>query len=117
MKRPIFCASVIRPACHARWLTLALRIMSVYIRGGAAVGESHGLEVCNNKLKTLVDFICQVYGPTWFLVKKDKLFQHQALYLYKQIEALRSQPEDIRAVAFRNIDGCLFCQKTCYIFW
>ena len=101
-----FASYKIGPANHARWLTLALRVMSIYIRGGSSVGMEHDITADDAVLAKLVGFICQVYAPSWFSIKKDKLFQNQALYIFDQIQAVKKQPEDIKKAALKNIQGC-----------
>ena len=67
---------------HARWLTLAIRILSIYVRGGSKLGE----EIDDSNLDLLVEFICKVYAPSWFMIKKNKCFHHQAICLFHQVK-------------------------------
>ena len=69
---PRFVARKIGPACHARWLTFAIRVLSFYVRNSSP----------DDNLKKLVDFICKVYAPSWFLIKKDKKLQNKPKYLF-----------------------------------
>jgi hypothetical protein len=61
---PIYVNRQIGPCNHARWLTLAIRILVVYSR----------TESPSEKLIAIVSFICQVYGPCWFEVKQARDF-------------------------------------------
>ena len=51
-----FAQRKIGPMSSARWLTLAIRILALYVRG----------KITSEAGKQLVHFICQVYGPAWF---------------------------------------------------
>lgn len=51
----------IGPVNHARWLTLAVRLLALYTR---TTSPSMGLV-------QLASFICRVYAPTWFKVKQS----------------------------------------------
>ena len=91
-----FAAYKIGPLMHARWLTLALRIMSLYTRGVHPDGD-------NTNIKKLVAFICQVYGPSWFMIKKDNRLQSQAAYMHFQILQIQKQPADVSTPALSTI--------------
>ena len=72
--------------CHSRWLTLAIRILSLYCKT---------LNPSVNLIK-LVKYIIFVYGPTWFCIKKNSHWQDGPKNLYFLLDKLRStQPSDV----------------------
>jgi hypothetical protein len=50
------------PLCHSRWLTLAVRVLRLYV---STVNPSQ-------KLRILVEYIMFVYAPCWFDIKRDQ---------------------------------------------
>ena len=57
--------------CHSRWLTLANRVLRLY----ASVSTS------SKDLKTLADFILNVYAPTWCDIKYQPKCVHGPMHL------------------------------------
>ena len=114
----------IGPWCHARWLTLAIRILSLYIRGLAPTNE--GLEI-----KQLAIFIVKVYGTSWFRIKRYHYLHLQPENLFKSVQNIKQQPDNIKKTLIFLISlkmhffiaGYLFvlhadvkrwlCQRTC----
>ncbi len=71
---------------HSRWLTLAIRILSLYCK---TLNPTV-------KLIKLVKYIIFVYGPTWFCIKKNSHWQDGPRNLYFLLDKLRStQPADV----------------------
>ena len=67
------------PLCHSRWLTLAVRVLRLYIstpKPGA-------------KLKVLVNYILFVYSPTWFDIKRDENFTNGPIHYYSLVDRSR----------------------------
>ena len=80
----------IGPICHARWLTLANRILRLYV-------SKHGLKgkVLSN-LKLLVEFIIGVYFPMWFEAKVKHSFINGPLHVLRQLELVRQQKKKVQ---------------------
>ena len=69
----------IGPLNHARWLTLAIRILALYTR-----------ESCpSQNLVLLVKFIMGVYAPTWFRIKQSSQQKDLPGIILKAIEAMK----------------------------
>ena len=71
----------IGPLHHARWLTLAARLLGLYVRTTTP----------SKNLSILVNYIQNVYSPVWFKVKISskladvpKIIYEAALYIHKQ---------------------------------
>lgn len=80
------------PLCHARWLTLALRVMILYTRTPSP----------SEPLIKTVKFILQVYVVMWFKISKEWVFTMGAKHLYDMMELIKkTQPEDVQAIAMR----------------
>lgn len=73
---------------HARWLTLANRVLRLYI----------STEVPSNELKLIVTFIVKSYAVVWFDVKKNSNCWDAARHYYKMIETSRFLPVQYRIV-------------------
>lgn len=67
------------PLSHARFLTLACRILRLYV---GTVGPSE-------KLVTLATFVMQVYAPQWFAIKQYSSCTDGARHIFKAIERCR----------------------------
>ena len=93
---PRFAAWKIGPLNHARWLTLAIRLMCLWTRG-AYPPELH------DKLYLAIKFIVKVYAVSWFEIKRDSKFHNQQLYIFNMIKRIKQQSEEIQDVAFRNL--------------
>ncbi|KAE8739810.1 hypothetical protein FOCC_FOCC014702 [Frankliniella occidentalis] len=70
------------PLNHARWLTLACRIMRLYVATEAPSGS----------LVTLATFVMQVYVPQWFDIKRRPSCTDGARHIFKAIERSRYLP-------------------------
>ena len=69
-------AKQIGPLCHARWLTTAIRILSLYCR----------TENPSQVLLLLVNYIMRIYGKYWFLYKRAPNFLSGPKILHNQIQ-------------------------------
>ena len=78
------------------WLTLAARLLRLYV----------ATERPSDSLRTLIRFIVGHYVPVWCTIKRNELCTSGAKTLFRAVELLRDQPEDIqevvRAVLTRN---------------
>ena len=89
----------IGPLNHARWLTLAIRILCVYSRETKPTPT----------LKQLVYFIVQVYAPTWFEIKKSSKFHESPKILFHCIQRVKQLPfEDINRTPLEKIQRNTF---------
>ena len=91
-----FAAWKIGPLNHARWLTLAIRLMCLWTRGSYP-------EELKDKLQQAISFIVQVYAVSWFEIKRDNKFHNQQHYLFNMIQRIKQQPEDIQTIALKNL--------------
>ncbi|XP_047138681.2 uncharacterized protein LOC124814754 [Hydra vulgaris] len=87
------------PVNHARWLTLALRIMYKYTRETNPSAE----------LVMITKYIVQVYSPIWFAIKRSGHYKDSAKILFKLIELTKLQDKKIQEVVFKNLAGNSFC--------
>ena len=70
----------IGPTHHARWLTLAIRILCLYTRQSKP----------SLKLKKLVTYIVKIYAPTWFEIKKSSHLKDSPQIIFNVISKLKS---------------------------
>lgn len=84
------------PTNDARFLTLACRVLRLYI----------STEKPSSNLKLLAHFVVRVYGPMWFQVKSSSNITHGSHNLFKYIKLIEWLPvnlrTDMRNVASRN---------------
>lgn len=73
---------------HARWLTLANRVLRLYV----ATNEP------SENLKTLVLYIMRVYAPMWFRIKLEPLCTSGAKHLFNMIYLSRYLTAELKAV-------------------
>ena len=88
-----FAAWKIGPLNHARWLTLAIRLLCLYSRG------SYQPDL-QEKLQLLVRFIVEVYSLSWFEIKRDSAMHNQQFYLFSMILRIKMQPKEIKFNSF-----------------
>ena len=81
------------PINHSRWLTLATRLLILYTRTP---------NPCDG-LKTVVQFIVQVYAPLWFKLKKNNNFIYGPAAIFTAISLINQQPESVRNVVRRVV--------------
>ena len=74
------------PLNHSRWLTLAIRLLQLYTRTSEP----------SDGLRKIVRFIQQLYGPSWFAIKKSPKFTNGPALLFQQMMYIKSQPEDVQ---------------------
>jgi len=91
-----FASWKIGPLNHARWLTLAIRLMCIWTRG------VYPPEL-EPKIYLLIKFIVEVYAISWFEIKKSNKFHNQQLYIFNMIQRINQQPNEIQTIAFNNI--------------
>jgi hypothetical protein len=90
----------IGPLNHARWLTLAIRLLCLYTRDNSP----------NMKLKKLVHYIVQVYAPAWFEIKTSSKLHDSPRILFSAINRLKLiQFDDVKRNVKQNIQGNVFC--------
>lgn len=90
----------IGPVMHARWLTLATRILCLYTR------DSNPSSV----LKDITKYIVQVYTLTWFLIKRSSSFHLSPSILFQMIQQIKKQDiQIIREVCFKNLSKNSYC--------
>lgn len=76
---PRFAAWKIGPLNHARWLTLAIRLMCLWTRAAYPSGVQ-------DKLHEVIKFIVEIYAVNWFEIKYDNKFHNQQLYIFNMIQ-------------------------------
>ena len=76
------------PVCHARWLTLTLRIMMVYAR----------TEIPIHYVNCITKYIIQLYYPMWFVVTSSGHYKDVFRLLHKLIQLVKKQNERIQKV-------------------
>ena len=90
----------IGPLNHARWLTLAIRILSLYVRGLVPDDEA---------IYALAKYVVQVYAPGWFQIKLSSKFHHQQKYVWDLIQRTKLQDDSVIAVVKNNLQYNSFC--------
>ena len=76
------------PINHSRWLTLAIRLMTLYTRTET---PSHGLTL-------IVTYIVQVYCPVWFLMKSRWKFTSGPFHLFTMMKLIKTQSKEVQEV-------------------
>ena len=99
-----FASWKIGPLNHARWLTLAIRLMCLWTRG-MYPSDLH------DNLHQAIKFVVQVYAVSWFEIKRDCRFHNQQLYIFNMIQRIKQQSDEIQSIAFRNLKFC--CLRIC----
>ena len=81
---------------HARWLTLAIRLMILYTR----------TKEPTSSLIKITSFIVQVYVPMWFKIKENNKFWHGPANLFHQMKLITStQSEDIQEISKKVVQN------------
>ena len=84
----------IGPLCHARWLTLACRVLRYCVRQKNP----------SKNLKDIAEFCVKVYFPSWFNIKKNKYITDGPRNLHFLVEKTMSFPDKkVRDIAMRYI--------------
>ncbi|XP_065645679.1 uncharacterized protein LOC136076138 [Hydra vulgaris] len=89
----------IGPLNHSRWLTLAIGLMSLYVR----------VLVPDSKLIILVNYIVQVDVPTWFLHKKSNKLHEAPSVIYFMINQIKLQGKEVQDICLANLRFNTFC--------
>jgi len=85
---------------HARWLTLAIRLLALYTRE----------ESPSETLIKLVHYIVLVYAPAWFEIKSSSKLHESPRILFQKISRINELLfEDVKTVAKQNLQGNSFC--------
>ena len=71
-----------------RWLTLAARLLRLYI----------STESPSEELQQLVRFVVAHYAPVWFTVRQNSSCTDGAKNLHRSVELLRQLPETVQAI-------------------
>lgn len=83
---------------HSRWLTLANRILRLYV-------STH---TPSENLLLLVNYLVKVYAPIWFLIKQKTSFKDGSKHIYQLIMLSRFLPENVRSVVDSVIERNAF---------
>lgn len=90
----------IGPVMHARWLTLATRLLCLYTRDANP----------SSVLKDITKYIVQVYTLTWFLIKRSSSFHMSPSILFQMVQQIKKQNNQvIREVCFKNLSKNSYC--------
>lgn len=81
------------PVNHARWLTLACRILRLYVSKHGLVGDAR------RNLNLLALFVMVSYGPMWFDIKCHPTISDGPRLFLRQLELLRLLPAKVRSTA------------------
>jgi len=79
------------PLSHSRWLTLANRILRLYV----------STQNCSEGLKVLVKYVMQVYAPTWFKVRKSPGLINGSKHFHSLVLASQQLDEKYRLIVQR----------------
>lgn len=79
----------IGPINHSRWLTLACRILYLYMC-------KHNLSSSDEqKLYNIAHFISTNYGPLWFMIKQKPSIKYAPKHYFQQLQLLKLLPTEI----------------------
>ncbi|XP_065673712.1 uncharacterized protein LOC136090757 [Hydra vulgaris] len=82
------------PLNHARWLTLAIRLLCLYTRDNEPTVS----------LKKLVYFIVQVYAPAWFEIKKSSKFHESPRLIFSTVTRINNLPfDDVKNIVKKTL--------------
>ena len=73
----------IGPLNHSRWLTLACRLLRLYVSQANP----------EKTLRLIVEFVIKVYFPSWFNIKKNNKLTHGSVNLYNMIARINNFPD------------------------
>lgn len=76
------------PLSHARWLTMANRILRLYV----------SVEYPSDEHKIVVHFILKSYMPVWFNIKKSKYLTDGPEHIFQTVKSSRFLPENLLQV-------------------
>ena len=86
------------PISHSRWLTLALRILLLYMTKHKLTGKH------KKNLHMLVSFLMTNYIPMWFTIKRIGKLESSAQILYKQMELIKLLNDPVASIAKKNVE-------------
>ena len=87
----------IGPHNHARWLNLANRLCRLWC-------SIHTLnEDDTSTLKLLVQFVCAVYAPMWFLIKRNHKWIHGPGHILTQLQKTRALSDKIKNIVIPHM--------------
>ena len=89
----------IGPHHHARWLNLANRLCRLWC-------SEHNLDdSITTKLKQIVQFVCAVYAPMWFLIKKNNKWFNGPGLILQQLHLARQLDQSIQNMVMPHIQS------------
>ena len=87
------------PIVHSRWLTLACRILRLYV----------SKETPSANLQAIARFCISGYLPTWFETKKQNQIIHGAKNFFNLVHRIQQFPEsEIRSIASKVVQRNAF---------
>ena len=87
------------PIVHSRWLTLACRILRLYV----------SKETPSANLQAIAHFCISVYFPTWFEAKKQNQIIHGAKNFFNLVHRIHQFPHsEIRSIASKVVQRNAF---------
>lgn len=93
---------------HARWLTMANRILRLYVSTPDP----------SDNMKSIVSFIMKVYAPTWFEIKVNSSSHDGVQNLFKMVQSLQTMSQEIKDIVapviqrnayFAHVENVLLC--------
>lgn len=86
------------PINHARWLTLACRILRLYVSTARPT----------TNLKTITTFVMKVYALSWFEIRREPSCTHGARHLFAIIQRIKSMPQSVQKIALPVVQNNSF---------
>ena len=62
----------------------------------------------SDSLTTIVKFIMQVYGPSWFTIKKAQKFTQGPAVLFQQMILIKTQSDDVQNIVKKVVQRNAF---------
>jgi len=90
----------IGPLNHARWITLAARLLALYVRSKKPT----------KALTRIVQFILRVYGPTWFQIKRSGQLSDSPKILHSAIKSCQHlKDEEVEIITRKVFSRTSYC--------
>ena len=90
----------IGPLNHARWITLAARLLALYVRS----------EKPSKAQRRIVQFILHVYGPTWFQIKRSGQLSDSPKILHAAIKSCQHlKDEEVEMITRKVFSRTSYC--------
>ena len=86
------------PISHSRWLTLALRLLLLYMTDHKLKGKH------KKNLQVLVSFLMTNYIPMWFTIKRLGKLKDSAQILFKQMQLTKLLKGPIADIVKKNVE-------------